>query len=160
MIYTPVKRERRHFLVPPIFGGSRGADLRVEICGRGRCISYVTGVDAGFASDGLGASLDDLEIFRPGEQVLAGGEHHHGLVPRVEHHGVEVGFGFAAHVAFFQRFRHFEKLRDAAEPCDVGRGELDVDAVAELGCQREGVGSSRDGAQVDAGCLGVRKLGC
>jgi hypothetical protein len=81
------------------------------------------------------------------DAALAGLERLDGVLPFGEHVGEEA-LGLRDEVALGVVVRHAQVLGGAAEAHHVERVELDLDVVAELGRQLEGLGTSGDVVQL------------
>nr|ACL52805.1 unknown [Zea mays] len=153
--------EEGHVLVPPVHPGRRrrrgGGGRRVA---RPDAVPERVLVDAGVpdhwrgsvGAAGLGgqrrdAARDEVQVLGSGEHALAGLERLDGVLP-VGEHVDEEALGLRDEVALGVVVRHAQVLGGAAEAHHVERVELDLDVVAELGRQLEGLGASGDVVQL------------
>jgi len=99
-----------------------------------------------------------LESLRHREERSAGPEDDNGVGPRGENLGGEKILGFGDEVVGLQIFRHFEIVRGATEGSDVGAGDRDGDAVAELNAKLEGGGAARHVVELNVVLFCVARL--
>ena len=153
--------EEGHVLVPPVHPGRRRRRggrrvARPDAVPERVLVDDDAGVPdqrrggvgvAGPGGERRDAARDEVQVLGGGEDALAGLQRLDGVLPVGEHVGEE-GLGLRDEVALGVVVRHAQVLGGAAEAHHVERVELDLDVVAELGRQLEGLGAAGDVVQL------------